>query len=155
MLATGAIAALLVAVMVVSVTPRPADGPDAVSSTTTPAIPAANVELRRPIDEQTTVRVERSNLSRTQAFALAGAPNAVSAAPVEAARDPEAADELSRASAIPADDTRVVLLTESHTYDVAWGDLELLDAPDGSIVITRDGELIATFVLGELRLLVD
>lgn len=48
-----------------------------------------------------------------------------------------------------------MILTSSFTYNVAWGEIDQLVVPHGSLVITIDGELLATFIDGELRLLVD
>lgn len=146
---SGAIAAVLVAVMVVSVTPRRTNSPSAVSATT---IPAASVQLRsvnRPITTTDFVRVEHRGLSNGPTVALTGAPNAISSAP---ATSPTG---LAVASQVPHDDSRVIILTNSFTYDVAWEEIDQLVVPDGAIVITHDGELIATFVDDELHLLVD
>ncbi|BAN01215.1 hypothetical protein [Ilumatobacter coccineus] len=146
---SGAIAAVLVAVMVVSVTPRRTNSPSAVSATT---IPAASVQLRsvgQPVTTIDSVRVEQRGLSNGPTVALAGAPNAISSAPTASPTG------LAVASQIPHDDSRVIILTDSFTYDVAWGELERLVVPDGAIVITHEGELIATFVDDDLRLLVD
>jgi hypothetical protein len=137
---SGAVAAVLVAVMVVSITPRRSSSPSAVSATT---IPAASVQL-------VSDRIERRGFSREQTVALSGAPNAISSAPAAANTA-----ELSIASRVPDDDARVIILTTSFTYNVAWGELDQLVVPDGSIVITATGELLATFIDGELRLLVD
>lgn len=168
-ISSGAVTAVLVAVMVVSITPKRSGAPSAVSATT---IAPASVQLRSvpaesaPVAEAATplgaaalsvaapvladtVRIDRSSMSHDRGMALVGAPNGISTAPT--------ADlsTLTSATATPADDDRVILLTSSFTYDVAWSDLADLVAPDGSIVMTRDGQLLATFVDDELRLLVD
>ena len=65
------------------------------------------------------------------------------------------ADDFAIAGAVPAASERVIVLTSSHAYDLRWGDIEDIAAPNGSIVMTRDGSLLAMFVSGELRLLVD
>lgn len=135
--------------MVVSITPRRSSSPSAVSATT---IPPASVQLLSvsqappPVE---TVRVERRGLSNGPTVALSGAPNAISSAPATGPAN------LAVALRVPADDSRVIILTNSFTYNVAWGDLDQLVVPHGSIVITIDGELVATFVEEELRLHVD
>jgi hypothetical protein len=104
---------------------------------------------QQAVRDQGIVRTNRNSILSENGLALIGAPNAVSAAPVGDARDFSVAGEL------PSDEDRVIVLTDSHTYDLRWGDVEHIAAPNGSIVMTRDGWLLATFVSGELRLLVN
>ena len=153
-LATGTTALLLAAVLLVALSPPRSTAPSAISATT---LPAATIELQRSAGEsdsesaieQETVRPLRSTILSENGLALVGAPNAVSAAPVGNA------DDFALAGEIPADAERVVVLTASHAYDLRWGDIGDIAAPNGSIVMTRDGSLLAMFVSGELRLLVD
>ncbi len=56
---------------------------------------------------------------------------------------------------LPDATERVYVLTQSHTYALWWSQIDRLVAPDGSVVVTVDGELLATFVGSELRILVD
>lgn len=133
--------------MVVSITPRRSNSPSAVSATT---IPPASVQLLSVSPAAVeTVRVERRGLANGPTVALTGAPNAISSAPATGSTD------LAVALRVPADDSRVIILTNSFTYNVAWGDLDQLVVPHGSIVITIDGDLVATFIDEELRLHVD
>lgn len=157
---SGAVSAVLVVTMVVAVTPRRSAAPSAISATT---IPAASVQLRSvdpisvaapaaglddgPMSDM--VRIERQSVARGQGLALVGAPNAISTAP---AGDP---DDLDLASQRPGATDRVIVLTSSYTYEVTWARLGDLVAPDGSIVMTPAGDLLASYVDGELRLLVD
>ena len=153
-LATGTTAILLAAVLVVALSPPRSSAPSAVSATT---LPSATLELQRSVGQpgsdttrdQQLVRTQRTSITGENGLALVGAPNFVSAAPVGNA------DDMALAGGVPADGERVIVLTTSHTYDVAWGDIPDLAAPDGSIVMTRTGSLVAIFVSGELRLLVD
>jgi len=153
-LATGTTALLLVAVLVVAFSPPRSSAPSAVSATT---LPAATIELQRSAGEaersassdQDMLRPQRNTILSATGLALVGAPNAVSAAPVGNA------DDFAIAGDIPAATERVIVLTSSHAYDVQWGDIDDIAAPNGSIVMTRDGSLLAMFVSGELRLLVD
>jgi hypothetical protein len=152
-LATGTSALLLVAVLVVALAPPRSSAPSAVSATT---LPSATIELRTvgqvgqsPSTEQQIVRTQRSTMLGKNGLALVGAPNAVSAAPVGDAAD------FALAVGIPDDSEQVIVITTSHAYDLPWGDIDDIAAPNGSIVMTRDGSLLATFVSGELRLLVD
>ncbi len=149
-LATGTTALLLAAVLVVALSPPRSSAPSAVSATT---LPAATMELHSPgglaVADQVTLRPQRSTLLSQNGLVMVGAPNAVSAAPVGEAEDFAIAGDL------PDDAERVIVLTTSHTFDVRWGDIADVVAPDGSIVMTREGSLLAMFVSGELRLLVD
>lgn len=164
--ATGTAAALLAVVLVVAMSPPRSSAPTAVSATT---IPAATVRLQ-PADGAATgarvtapqravvavpaptapgpVRMDRT-VAAGEALPLAGAPAAVATAAAQRV------DEMSVAGAVPDGDDRVVVLTVSHVYDVAWRNLERVAAPDGSLVTNRRGELLATFVDGELRVLVE
>jgi hypothetical protein len=153
-LATGTTALLLAAVLVVAISPSRSAAPSAVSATT---LPAATIELQRAAAEverevagtQEAIRPQRNTILSENGLALVGAPNAVSAAPVGDA------DDFAIAGDIPAGTERVIVLTASHAYDLRWGDIGDIAAPNGSIVMTRDGSLLAMFVSGELRLLVD
>ena len=145
---------MLVAVMVVSITPRSSSAPSAISATTTPG---RTVQLRSPAvvtvadarRADDVVRVGGSIFSDTRPAALIGAPNAISTAPTADLDD----DNI--ASIRPHPDDRVIVLTSTFTYDVAWGEVADLLAPVGSIVMTPDGELLATFLDSGLRLLFD
>lgn len=158
-LATGVAAAMLAAVMLVALTPPRSSAPNAVSATT---LPALTVQLRstaisdvdraetgRASDDTTFgVRIERSTLSRDNALALVGAPNAVSATPT----DPGG---LAVGQHLPDGADRVYVLTRSHTYAVQWAQIDRVEAPDGSAVVTAAGELVASFEDGELHILVE
>lgn len=155
-LAGGVAAVMLTAVMVVALAPPRADSPVAISATT---LPPATVQLRSSsaqIDDGDTsertggiVQINRNTVSRDNALALVGSPNAVSAAPTADADSSRVAERR------PAPQERVYLLTQSHTYALAWSELDRIGAPDGAVVVTADGGLLATFVDGELRFLVD
>lgn len=156
LLASGVAAVMLTAVMVVALAPPRAGSPVAVSATT---LPAATVQLRSSsaqVDDgdpskRTTdiVQIDRNPVSRDNALALVGSPNAVSAAPTADPGSSRVAEQR------PSPNEQVFLLTQSHTYALAWSELDRVGAPDGAVVVTADGGLLATFVNGELRLLVD
>ncbi len=153
-LATGTTALLLAAVLAIAFLPSRSTAPSAVSATT---LPPPTIELQRTAvdvdrdaaDRQENVRPLRNTVLSEHGLALAGAPNAVSAAPVGNAND------FAIASDIPADAEPVIVLTTSHAYDLRWAEISSIAAPNGSIVMTRGGSLVAVFVSGELRLLVD
>ena len=154
LLATGTAVVLLAAVMVVALNPPRSSAPSAIVATT---LPAMTFELRDSarvdpspvaVREQGIVRTARDAVLRDNGLALVGAPNAVSAAPVGDA------DDFDLAGRLPGATDHIVLLTDSHTFDLTWSDVFDIEAPDGAIVMTRDGQLLATFMGGELRLLV-
>lgn len=159
-LATGTAAVVMAAIMFVALTPPTSSDPTAVGATTIPSAAVLLQNSSRTTESPRTtqiavtqpalgaVRIDRNSVSRDNALTLLGAPNAVSAAPTGDA------DEMDVAGSLPEPDERIIVLTFSHTYDIAWGQIDRVEAPDGSIVMTRDGELIASFVDGALHLLV-
>ncbi len=155
-IATGALTAALVATLVVTLAPRRPPAPTAMSATT---LPAASVviqgdgiaALSQAADRRDAeVRVDRRSLAPSTPLALTGAPLSVAATPLPAASaDADVADDPPEGAAI------VIVLTSTHAYQVSWDEVGLVDAPDGSVVVTVDGELVAAFDGGELRVLVD
>ncbi len=151
-LATGVAAAMMAAVMVVALTPPRSAAPSAVSATT---LPALTVQVRGTAiqgtdrvavaQEADAVRIDRSTLTRDSALSLVGSPDAVSTAPSNL-------DALDVATRTPNSADVVYVLDRSHTYALDWSQIDRLGAPDGSVVVNADGELLATFVDGELVL---
>lgn len=153
-LATGVAAAMLAVVMVVALTPPRSDAPVAVSATTLPAMTSQlrgsavqSSDQNQTARDSEQVRIGSNTMSRDNALTLVGAPNAVSAASANPSADV--------GKRLPGDDERVYVLTRSHTYALWWSQVDRLVAPDGAIVVTADGELVAAFVDGELDVLVD
>ncbi len=143
--ATGAVAATLVVVLAITILPRRAPAPVAVSATTLPpftvsaaasvASDQASVE-RSELDQ---VRLERTALASPSGLALTGAPRSI-AVPVVAAEEP-------RAGELPADAV-VHLVTSSHVYRLAWADLDRTIAPDGTLVLDDRGHVVGSFIDG-------
>lgn len=146
---------MLAAVMVVALTPPRSSAPTAVSVTT---LPPLTVQLRGAAVQNTEqtpiardsdqVRIGQNSMSPNNGVALVGSPNAVSAAPA----DP---DDLDISQRLPEPAERVYILTRSYTYVVEWSLVGRLLAPDGSAVANADGELVAIFADGALRIVVD
>lgn len=143
---------MLAVVMVVALTPPRSNAPVAVSATTLPAMTSQlrgsavqSSDQNQTARDSEQVRIGSNTMSRDNALTLVGAPNAVSVASANA-------DVGKR---LPGDDERVYVLTRSHTYALWWSQVDRLVAPDGAIVVTADGELVAAFVDGELDVLVD
>ncbi|MEP1126441.1 MAG: hypothetical protein ABJH68_21360 [Ilumatobacter sp.] len=153
-LATGVAAVMMAAVMVVALTPPRATAPSAMSATT---LPALTVQVRATATQGTdrataaqdadAVRIDRSTLTRDSALSLVGSPGAVSAAP----SDPSLLDVAERA---PDGAETVYVISRSRTYSLDWSQIDRLVAPDGSVVVDADGQLLATFVAGQLIVLV-
>ena len=137
--------------MVLVLAPPRSSGPLAISATTIAASTGQQTQAEaRPNERvQNVVRLDRNTVTRDNVVALSGAPRSVSAAP------DANADDLGRASSVPNPDEQVIVLTNSHAYDMTWGDVDQVSAPDGSVVMTPSGELIAVFVDGTLSVLVD
>ncbi len=151
--ATSMAAVMLAAVMVVALAPPKSNAPSAISATT---LPALTVQMRSPSVQSgdatargpETVRIGRTMVSRDDALPLVGSPNAISAGPSNT-------DVLDIADHEPENGDRIYVLTPSHTFGIRWSQIERIEAPDGSVVVDANGALLATFVSGELRVLLD
>ncbi len=144
--ATGAVAATLVVVLAITILPRRAPAPVAVSATTLPpfevsaaasvAADESSVERSNTLDQ---VRLEQTALASPTGLALTGAPRSI-AVPVVAAEEPPAGE-------LPADAV-VHLVTSSHVYRLARADLDRTIAPDGTLVVDDRGHIVGSFVDG-------
>lgn len=142
MLVGGAVAVVLVAALVVSMTPRSdTSGPIAVSATTTPA---ATQSIKAAADSAVAAA---ASIRSARLTTFAPIPAAIADVPA-AAFGSGLATDTSRV-VLPDLDDEVLVLTESYAYSVAWRDAARLDVEDG-IVIARDGELVARFTEGRL-----
>lgn len=142
MLAGGAVAVVLVAVLVISLTPRSdISGPIAVSATTTPAA-AQSIRAAADSAVAAAASIRSAGLST-----FAPIPAAIADVPAAAFASSRSTDT-SRA-VLPDLDDEVLVLTDTHAYSVAWRDAARLDVDDG-IVIARDGVLVARFTEGRL-----
>ena len=82
-------------------------------------------------------------------MSLSATPNQVAAAPQLSAELPALADELPESS----DD--VMIQTDDMTYHCTWADVELLEMPDGTMVVDEQGQLVAHVDDGEFIPLVE
>jgi hypothetical protein len=152
-LTTGVTAALLAAVMVIVLTPPRASAPTAITATTIASVSvrspnAARFEGAEASRNSGIVRLNQSTMSVDRTLILSGTPNAVSAAPVDQSGNYEYAMRL------PERDERVIVFDRSFVYEFSWSEIDRVGAPDGAVVVTLSGELIAVFVAGELELVV-
>jgi hypothetical protein len=149
----GTIAVLAVAAMVVAMTPRSADGPVALSSTTTAITVRAVVEP--PAETASTGSGARSTIRRSPAVQTAlstsfvAFPHAITPGPQFDLDDTQVAD------ATPTGNDTVFVRTEAVTYQLTWDLAQHLVVPDGSVIFDVDGELVARVNDGDLLSLVD
>lgn len=136
-LATGAVAFVVVAVMVVAILPQQTADP-LVSATTAPVA---------------AVRVARSDATadsaRARLVSVTRIPNQVSSAGLPAP------DDLPIADAVPEGDQPVIVLTDDFTYWVEWSALPRLDLPEESIIVDAGGALVGHVSDGDLVLAID
>jgi hypothetical protein len=140
-LATGTLAVMIVAVMIVAMTPRSASGPVALSATTTPAFLSTSMAGEPPLVARPAQPVRLA--------AFVSMPHAISSAPQITLDGRHIADELPD----PAD--LVLLRTEAVTYQLTWSEVTTLPIPDGSVVVDMDGDLVAHASDGRLITLSD
>ena len=141
-LATGTLAVIVVAAMIIAITPRRSSAPIALTATTTPRfLPATQIsaELAPATDNRQSIRLA----------SFSAMPNAIAAAPQFSLDGRQVTPQL------PAPTELVLLRTEAVTYRLRWVDVPLLTVPDGSVVVDSQGDLVAHVSRGRLILLVD
>lgn len=146
-LAIGTLAVLAVAGMVIAMTPRARSGPVALSATTAPFSAPATFAPRTATATTAGLPSARiplgALLSSFSAF-----PHAVTSAPQLTLDGTDIAE-------VPADTDRVFVRTESVTYELQWGQVPYLSSPDGTVVFTTNGDLVAYVIGGKLVPIVD
>jgi len=141
-LATGTLTVILVAAMIVAVTPRRSSAPIALTATTTPRfLPATQIraEVAPAIDNRQSIRLA----------SFSAMPNAVASAPQFSLDGRQVTPQLPELTEL------VLLRTDAVTYRLRWVDVPLLTVPDGSVVVDSQGDLVAHVSRGRLILLVD
>lgn len=149
-LVTGTAAVALAAVMVLTLTPPRSSAPTAISATTV-AVAARQQDVDRSSLARTpgVVRMSSNAASIDSPLTLTGAPKNV-------ASTPEAgADQLDLAGTLPAADETIYVLTTSHAFRIRWSEINRIAAPDGAVIVTAGGELVAEYTDGALVVLVD
>ena len=150
--AFGALAVLAVAGLVIAMTPRPASNPIALSATT-----MAPATVRSPATTPTATPMAAPGVTPTARAAgipaatlltsFAAFPHAVSSGPQLTI------DGTEIAAREPVADEAVLVRTDAVTYRLPWGQLPLLDMPDGTVVFSVDGDLVAHVRDGALVIL--
>jgi hypothetical protein len=143
--ASGALALMLIVAIVVTATPSASNAPTALSATTNPVVAFAATSLDR--SEST-----RHTIAPAQALVMIS----MSAIPNEIASAPQLSIELPAVAArLPKASETVMIQTADVTYRCTWGDVELLEMPDGTMVADDRGALVAHVDEGEVVALVD
>jgi hypothetical protein len=146
--AFGALAVIVVAGLVIAVTPRPASNPIALSATTMPPL-----TVRSPATAPAVVSAAAPT-ARTSGIPVAALLTSFAAFPHAVSSGPQLTiDGTDIAEREPADDVAVLVRTDAVTYRLPWGQVPLLDMPDGTVVFSLDGELIAHVRDGALVIL--
>ena len=136
--AFGALAVLAVAGLLIAMTPRPASNPIALSATTMPPATVRAPAVSTAAAPAVTATARPAGISAaTLLTTFAAFPHAVSSGPQLTIDGTEIAERE------PADDEVVLVRTDAVTYQLPWGQLPLLDMPDGTVVFSVDGELVA------------
>jgi hypothetical protein len=154
--AGGTTMAVVAVVLIATIGTGRSTAPSAVSATTVPGVSIEfprqqSVSAMAATNDMRVWRSDTRGVTRSSVLAISGAPNAIAAAPIA---DPDI-NSLTLAVRLPGDDDRILVLTKSHTYRLWWSEIDEVRAPDDAIVMTSSGALVAVFVNGELRLLVD
>ncbi len=131
--ASGTLAVVMVAALVVSMTPRRSASPLAVSATTAPAGPSPD-------------GAEADAASRIASFPAI--PSAIAAVPVSTRRAEDAA------AVLPDLDDEVLVVTDHVAYALAWREVAWLDVDD-AIVLGADGAIVARFEDGRFVVTAD
>jgi hypothetical protein len=144
--AFGALAVLAVAGLLIAMTPRPVSNPIALSATTMPPATVRSPSATTP--PAVTPAAQPAGISAAALLtSFAAFPHAVSSGPQLTIDGTEIAERE------PAADEAVLVRTDAVTYRLPWGQLPLLDLPDGTVVFGLDGDLVAHVRDGALVIL--
>jgi len=141
-IAGGTIVVVLVATMVVALTPRQ-------TASTTTAITATTVPTTASLSDATnTAVVAAESIRRSPLAGITGIPQAIAQVPVLSARSVPSGDTAQ--AVLPDLDDRVTVLTEQLVYAVAWRDVARIDLTANAIVVDDDGHVVARIDDGQL-----
>lgn len=143
MLAGGALAVVMVATLVVTLTPRRHAAPLAISSTTAPSAERAIAASQPVIDADVGITTRAAQISSFKAIPSA----LVSVTNAEGAED--------SSTILPDLDDPVFVLTADFAYAVPWRDVAWLTVAREAVVVDADGSVIARFDDGRLVVTAD
>lgn len=141
-LATGAFAVVLIAALVVTVTPdRSTDAPIAVSASTSPPVwEASRAAAHTAIAAAETIR----SIRLVEATAI---PRAIADVPAAAYRSTDLSDPQ---AVLPDLHDQVLVLTDQYAYSVVWRDVTRLGVAGDAVVVLANGAIVARFNDGRL-----
>ncbi len=142
-LSFGALAVLAVIGMVVAMTPRTSSSPVALNATTVPATVSTVVQPRTATASTAGFAGTRIPIGALLT-SFASMPHAIASAP------PLTLDGTAIAARLPRTDDLVLVRTDEVTYELPWGQVAYLEAPDGSVVFDADGALVARILDGRV-----
>ena len=142
MIAGGALAVVMVAAMVVALTPRQtASTATSITATTVPT--AASLS-----DAVNTAVVAAESIRKGPLAGITGIPQAIADVPALSSRS--AATGEAAQAVLPDLDDRVTVVTEQLVYAVAWRDVARLDLSADAVVVDDDGHIVARIEDGRL-----
>lgn len=145
--ASGTLVVALIAVLVVTTTPRSGEQGVTLSATTMPPFVSTAPADSSPaamVNADTADETKRTPTPTLLLASLVAIPTQVASAPQFLTSVPDVADDLPRAG------ESVTVQTDHMTYHCTWADLALFEMPDGAIVVDTDGSLVAQIDGGEL-----
>jgi len=146
--AFGALAVLAVAGLLIAMTPRPASNPIALSATTMPPALVRSPAVSASTAPAVAPTAPTAGISAAALLtSFAAFPHAVSSGPQLTIDGTEIAERE------PAGNEAVLVRTDAVTYRLPWGQLPLLDLPDGTVVFSVEGDLVAHVRGGDVVML--
>jgi hypothetical protein len=141
----GALAVMAVIGMVVAMTPSTSSSPVALNATTVPATLSTESAATPRTATASTAGLSGSRIPIGALLtSFASMPHAIASAP------PLTLDGTAIATRLPRAGDLVLVRTDEVTYQLPWGQVRYLGAPDGSVVFDADGALVARIVDGNV-----
>ncbi len=140
-LAGGALAVVMVATMVVALTPRQ-------NTATTTAMTATTVPTSSLRGASNTAVAAAESIRTSRLSGFTAIPHAIADIPAAVIRSSATAE--SERVVLPDLDDRVTVLAEQYVYAVAWRDVSRIDATADAVVIDEAGFVVARIVDGRL-----
>ncbi|NND75808.1 MAG: hypothetical protein HKN44_12460 [Ilumatobacter sp.] len=142
--AGGTLAVVMVAALVVAMTPQRSGSPLAVSATTGPAV-SADGRGDAPDDADRAARIA----------SVKAIPNAIVDVPGTHGRPrPSTGVDQDATAVLPDLDDEVLVLTENVAYALPWSEVAWLEIDD-AVVVNSDGAIVARFEAGRLIVAAD
>jgi hypothetical protein len=137
----GALAVVMVATMVVALTPRQ-------NAATTTAIGATTLPTALLSDSENTAVAAAESIRTSRLAGITAIPQAIANIPLAASLLSSSDDPTQ--VVLPDLDDRVTVLTDQFAYAVAWRDVTRIDVTTGAVVIDNAGFVVARMEDGRL-----